>query len=432
MKNKINISKIFLYLYTFILLYMPNLSYYIKINSFILYLIPTMIYILKYLIKRDNKFFKIFQKKPIFIFIILNLAFTIYYALRTMMAGTAFTDFYNLRLLQNIFPIFILIGCCIVYYELDNLQKKKKDKYKFIINVAIIQSLIAVSMIFLPSFRNVAYNIFNNGSTEVNIYIVTSRIYGICDGNYTYSFQIIQSFLALFSLVYAYFYKEKRYALYSIFILISSILNGRTGLIIFFIGCLMLLFYIAFFERKLGMFFKYTILGLTSVIVILFILYKFVPNTYNLIVHAKNDFVSFINENDSTTETFSLVNSVILPETIGDTIFGKGYRIYGNAGISFNDYRNTDIGFVNDIFMAGIFSILLLYMSYIQIGRKTIKQSKKNNFKFERFMTVLLLVCVICSNIKGEVFRSQIQIATILIILLFMLFESVKKCENIQ
>lgn len=432
MKNKINISKIFLYLYAFILLYMPNLSYYIKINSFILYLIPTMLYILKYLIKRDNKFFKIFQKKPIFIFIILNLAFTIYYAFRTMMAGTAFTDFYNLRLLQNIFPIFILIGCCIVYHELDNFQKKKKDKYKFIINVAIIQSLIAVSMIFLPSFRNVAYNIFNNGSTEVNIYIVTSRIYGICDGNYTYSFQIIQSFLALFSLAYAYFYKEKRYALYSIFILISSILNGRTGLIIFFIGCLMLLLYIAFFERKIGMFFKYMILGLTSVIIILFILYKFVPNTYNLIVHAKNDFVSFINENDSTTETFSLVNSIILPETIGDTIFGRGYRIYGNAGISFNDYRNTDIGFVNDIFMAGIFSILLLYMSYIQIGRKIIKQSKKNNFKFERFMTVLLLVCVICSNIKGEVFRSQIQIATILIILLFMLFESVEKCENIQ
>ena len=87
----------------------------------------------------------------------------------------------------------MLIGVCIIYNELDEMNYNKKGKYKFVINVALIQSFIAINMVIIPEFRSIAYNIFYNGSNEINTYISASRLYGICDGDYTYSFQILHS-----------------------------------------------------------------------------------------------------------------------------------------------------------------------------------------------------------------------------------------------
>lgn len=421
---KINLRKIMIYLYAFILIYMPNLSYYIKINSYILFLFPTFIYVFNYIISKNKKFFLILKKKTVSIFIFLNILFTAYFALRTAIAGTSLLDFYNLRILQNIFPIFMLIGVCIIYNELDEMNYNKKGKYKFVINVALIQSFIAINMVIIPEFRSIAYNIFYNGSNEINTYISASRLYGICDGDYTYSFQILHSYLALFAFAYAYFYKEKKYFLYSILILIVTILNGRFGLVIYLIGICSLFFYMIFIEKKVFRFIKYAVIIILSIMLGMIVLEKIVPSTHNVIIHAVNDVLSFVNEKDKTTETYGLINGLVFPDKISNKIFGSGYRLYSNGGFRFGDYRVSDVGFINDIFMSGIFSILLMYGSYLQII-KHLKLSYKDNPKnFEKFMSFILLFSVILANVKGEVFRSLMQIATILIITIFMLLGS--------
>lgn len=424
MKKTINLKLILLYIYAFIVIYIPDLSYYIKVNGVVLFIIFTSVFLIKYMGLKEKDFFKIFSKKPIFIFICLNIVFALYFAIRTAIAGISLLDFYNLRIFQNLIPIFCLVGVCIVYYELDKMKFLKKDKYKFIINVALIQGIIAISMIFIPAFRNVAYNIFYKQSTDINIYISASRLYGICDGNYTYSFQILHSILALFTFYFAYFYKEKKYYLYAVIIFLVTVLNGRTGIIIFLIGLVLLLVYIIIKEQKILKAVQIVIATLTLGIIAYMIIIKFLPNTTTLIMHAINDVISFANENDDTTEVYALVNGIFLPPGIVNKIFGTGYRVYAKYGYNFGFNQSSDIGFVNDFFMGGIFYIILVYYSYLQLIF-IIRRDKTEN-DFEKIMAVTVLISVIISNIKGEVFRSQMQIATILFLLIFMLFKEKK------
>ena len=409
MKNKIKVRLLVLYIYTFILIYFPNLSYYIKINGFILYGIFTIFYLSK--------------------ISILNILFTIYYIIRTMIAGTDLLDFHNLRIIQNLMPVVILLGVIIIYNELENLGYNKKQKYKLIINTATIQGIIAIIMIFLPQFRNVAYNIFYQGNNEINIYISASRLYGICDGNYTYSLQVLSSFLAVFALYYAYFYKEKKCIINSIIILATTVLNGRTGIIIYIVSVILLILYTIFIKKKLLKGIQIIVICLIVIIIGMQLINIFVPSTSLIIQHAINDILNFKNQNNiEETETYMLIEGFIFPNKKIDFIFGCGYRLYDREGINFNDERVSDIGFINDIFMAGIFSIIFLYGGYINIIKSIIKNKTENGF--ERNISITLTLSVILSNIKGEVFRSQMQISTILILLIFMLMESKKYVKN--
>lgn len=424
MKKNINPRVIWIYIYAFIVIYFPNLSYYIKINAFILFGITTMLALFINLTTRKNKIYKYLKMKPIIMFIVLNILFTVYYAIRTMIAGTDVTDFHNLRTIQNLMPILILIGVLLVYCELNELNYDKNKKYKFIINIATIQGIISIAMIAIPGFRNVAYNITYNGSTEVNEYILRSRLYGICDGNYTYSLQVLSSFLATFALYYAIFYKEKKYVINSLIIFSTTLLNGRFGIIIYGVMVLVLIVYVAFIQQKLIKAIS-LILAVTVLTCVVYVLIEqFAPNTMLIIKHAIDDVISTKEYGKEDTETRALLKGIVFPERETDWIFGTGYRIYGRAGTKFQDFRASDIGFINDLFMVGIFSFLFLYGGYLYIARVIIK--KYNKREFERVMTYSLILCVVLSNIKGEVFRSQTQIATILIILIFMVMESIK------
>lgn len=421
-----------LYLYSFILIYMPDLSYYIGISGEPILVASTLILFATMIISKKENLKHTLQNIVILSFIFLNVLFTLYYVIRTGMAGTSLSDVYNLRIVQNMIPVLIIIGVCCVFVKLDEFGYDKKKKYKFIINVGLIQSIIAISMVFIPQFRQIAYNIFYSGSDEINIYIYTSRLYGICDGNYTYSFQILHSFLALFALNYAYFFKEKRCYLYSVLLIIVSILNGRTGLIIYILGIVVTLIYILVKEQKILSFFRLLTVILVFFIVVLFIIKNFMPSTLKIINHAVEDILSFASGTDeSSNETAHLLGSIQVPKGILNNIFGAGYRIYAGLGINYGYYSTSDIGFVNDWFMGGLFSIILLYGSFFILIKNIKKYSEK--LSFENHMSIVLILCMLISNLKGEMFRSEIQIATLLFIFTFLflsLINDIKK--NIQ
>lgn len=426
MKKHINLRSLILYIYAFILIYSPNISYLIKVNNFVLLGCATVLYIFIYMIKREKEFFSYFKKKTIFIFITINILATFYYVIRTLIAGTDLTDFYNMRIIQNLMPIVYLSGALIIYHELNCMNFDKKEKYKFLINVVLIQSLIAISMIFIDSFRDIALNIFYSNH-ESNEYITKSRLYGICDGDYTYSFQILHSILALFILLYAYFYKEKKYIFNSLLALLVTFLNGRFGIIIFAIGLAYFLLYL--FIKKGNFISVMKILFISSIIAIMcfLIIYFFLPNTFVIIEHAYHDILSFINGEKASTETASLVSMIFFPTGLS-IIFGCGFRIFGYKGKAYGFNKCSDVGFVNDAFMGGIIYMTLIYYAYYYIIRRIKSVCKK--FCFERTMCNLLVVSMILANIKGELFRSQLLVANIITLLVFMLLSGGEKNET--
>lgn len=426
MKKNIKLRLLIVYVYAFVLMYSPNLSYLVKIDNFMMFGGVTALYICIYMIRRDKKYFSYFKKKPIFIFIVLNIFATFYYAVRTVIAGTNITDFYNMRIMQNLMPIVYLVGAIIVYYELTSIGFNRKEIYKFIINVVLIQSLISIAMIFIDSFRNIAYNIFYTNH-EFNEYITKSRLYGICDGDYTYGFQILHSVLALFILMYAYFYKEKRYVLYSLLALLVTFLNGRFGIIIFAVGLLYFIIYLFIKSMNVIKIIKILLVSIIIGTLLLLIIYTVLPNTFILIEHAYNDITSFLNEENEISETASLVSMIFFPTGLS-FIFGCGFRIFGYKGEEYGFDRTSDVGFVNDAFMGGIIYMSLIYYGYYYIIRRI--KSFFKGFCFERTMCNLLILSVILANIKGEVFRSQLLIANVITLLAIMLLAGGDKIER--
>ena len=420
---KINLKKIILYLFSFYLLYLPDFTYLIGVNGFVILSIFITLFLLKYLLTKNKKYFSLYKKKSIFLFIVFTVISSLYYMIRTSIAGVSIYDINNLRIIQNIIPIFYLIGCITIYFELDNLNYSKQQKYKFIINVATIQGIIALAMLLIPSLKNIAINIFYQ-SSEFNKYIFQSRLYGICNGDYTYSLQIVHSILALFCLVYMYYYKDKKSLISLIIILMVTFLNGRFGLIIFSVGFIVFILYILLKSmnptKVVNIIFISTVIFATGYYIVL----NYIPNVYKLVEHAILDISSFLSTGDSSTEMYDLVSSFRIPHGLY-LIVGMGYRVFGGAGKMFNyNEKSADIGFVNDLYMGGLIYSFLLYAGYIYMLRKIISFSKK--FSFERIMCNILLVSIILANIKGEVFRSQMIITLLLILLVFMLFEGEK------
>ena len=166
----LNIRKFLLYFFTFFALYLPDFSYCIKLSGFIILIALLLLYIVLKVGSNKNFFNSYLKDKNFVLFIFLFIISTMYYLCRTLQAGTAITDFMNLRIMQGLSPIVYLLIFIIVFDELEAMKYSKKDKYKFIINVGLIQSFFAIAMVVFPPFKNIAINIFNH-THATNIYI---------------------------------------------------------------------------------------------------------------------------------------------------------------------------------------------------------------------------------------------------------------------
>lgn len=78
--------------------------------------------------------------------------------------------------------------------------------------------------------------------------------------------------------------------------------------------------------------------------------------------------------------------------------------MYARGGIQYGETRSSDIGYVNDIFMGGIFYCSILYSGYIILIHRAKKGYSRKTF--ERSYFSLLALSIILINLKGEYFRS--------------------------
>ena len=420
MKTKIRLLLAFIY--SFILIYQPDFSPWIKINNFILCGILTTIYLIINISSKEKSIFKLLKKKPFVIFMIMQFVAMMYFALRTIIAGTAITDIRGLRIVQGLVPIMYLLGALIVNNELNQIGYNKKQKYNFIISLALCQGIIALIMYFIPSIKVISKTIFMNGwTTEINtLYILQNRLHGLCDGDYTYGLQIMHSILALFTIAYAISYKDRKAFIKAIIIFMVTLLNGRFGIIVFGIGFLALLFdYIITSKNPVN---AIKIIAVTLIVGIgmVFFLKGFMPNTYSL---AKEAFLDVNRYTDGTnnTETSHWLSMFIWPAGLS-VIFGCGHRILGEKGLPYGFTKSSDVGYVNDMFMGGFVYITLLYYGYINIIRNILKKIDKACF--ERKATLIVTLGMILANLKGEALRSAILTSGFIVIISLLLINT--------
>lgn len=408
-------------------MYMPNLAYILRINSFVLLALISIPCLVSCFAKKSKIFEEMLKSKVSIVFVFINFIITLYYLAITFYAGTSVTNIFELRIIQNLIPIYYWICSIAIISELKYLRLSNNEILEFIIKVAVLQGIICLLMSFMPFFRNIALNIFYSNHKE-NIYLTRSRLYGICDGDYTYGFQILNSLMALFSITYGICENKKKYYFLAIIILIATFLNGRSGLIIFAISMVVISLYFIFVKKNL---FKSLRLIISLVIIIflsLLIIKNYLPNTYILLEHGVNDVLSFLN-GDNTTESSTLFSDMLFfPENPIKFIFGSGFRVFGKKGYQYGVFRSSDIGYVNDIFMGGIILLFLEFFEYIYAIFIIYKNNSKKHF--EQIACLCILITMLMANFKGELFRSQMLCSTIILLIVAMLFKKNEGAEN--
>lgn len=416
--------KHYLRFYIFVFLYQPSLSFIIGLNSHILFLILSTPIIFNLLVKKDRRILSVLKKKPLASTIILFLIATLYASIRSAMAGASLLTIMT-TVAQGLLPILYLIMALLTNISLSDIGYTKNQKIELVLNTALVQSLIAILMLIFPPLKQLAINIYYGAGAKENIYIISNRIYGICDGDYTYGLQISHAILAITSLVYAYYNKRKRFYLYVPLLLSVTMLNGRTGLLIFIVG--FLIFIIKELFSKKGLSKSLTILACSFCLSfgIIKLLPIVIPSSYGLIKHALNDFSENL-AGESGTETGRYREMYVFPND-AQLVFGEGTRIVGKKGSAVGVNVSSDIGIINDLYLGGLIYTTLIYIAFYRLLLISHSSSKD---QFTTTLLLLLAISALLANLKGEFVRQPLLQTNFMLLISIPLYNSLNEKES--
>lgn len=420
--KKSMLNNVVIYISAFFLIYQPNFHYLIGLDNHIMTLFLVIFLVFLVMFKEKKNILYEMTKKPFCIFAVCCILATMYACIRMGFVKNNINELASF-FFQGISPILYLIGALCIKSLLDGQGYDEKRKINFIINIATIQGIIALIMLMLPQFKQVAIDIYYNGESATNYYITKNRLHGICDGDYTYGLQILHGALSAVTIKYIIEYKEWKKIFNLILVFAVTILNGRTGLVVFILD--LIIMGVGYLRRKNGLikiFFSAPI-----VIVIAFVSINFIrenlPNAYELLMHATNDVLKTIN-GDTGTESSTLLSMFVLP-TGFSLIFGKGFRIFGGKGQEYGYFGRSDVGYVNDLFIGGLVYSAILYGAYIYIGRYVRKTLQGR--MFEKEILFYSVAMMFFANMKGEAFRQPILIIGFITIIILLI--PIKKRE---
>lgn len=357
------------------------------ITSLSFVLIDILLFI--YLILSNIKINDVLQKSGVLKLIIAIFLASLYVGFRAAFSGNDTRIFQNTLIIVQIFYFFEIL--LLMYYKIGY---SKYEIMATFLNVVFIQGIIAVLMLVIPAFHDVALHLYYAGSAE-NIFISSKRIYGI-SSEYTFTTPILNGIFGVIA-VFLSIKKAKVYLTYVPIILMLVLLNGRTGLIVFGIGAIIV---ILKNTRRFGHIIGLLLISGIGVYGVFYLLSIFSPNTYGWILSFFSD-TSNLFQGQATGNYSHL--SMQFPEQ--NIVFGYGYRIYNLNSIvtGITTYQRSDIGYANDLFLGGIVYLLLLYIPIFYY----ILSSNKRSKKFQQTgLPLVLALTLIIADYKGETMRN--------------------------
>lgn len=315
--------------------------------------------------------------------------------------GNAVTTSYSLFiwLLETFFiPIFFI----------HTIIPKYKDYgvFNVLIFLASIAGLISCYMLTDQNFTNfVLGNIIRRPDNEYDFW---TRDFGIAEG-LSSSYGYIQGVMASLCLLYGRWRKE--YYLFFFIIVISALINARTGIISVIIT-LLYLFFKSSVKVKVYFSVGATIIGivLMSVIADYYDEYaKTLDNVFSFFT-STIDFVFYNEKNDYYA---SLDQFLQLPDTVSGVIFGQGITLFGAESRD-----STDIAYVNQIFIGGLIYLMGLLIIQFYIYRKMLILSTR------KYLPILLLIMALLINFKGLDFCISESYSRFVALLFFILLHN--------
>lgn len=420
-KKNFNLVKIVILL--FIVLFAPPIIPYININiplSFISILIIYTKYkqTAKKLIcnKYVNNFIKYYC-----IFVLFLIPYILFRELfNNIGLNPLLLTIYRFFLLCPVYLINLLLIFCIA--KTNTISSKKL--IQMALYAFVIQSILSIICLLIPDVRNYFVSLMiRNESNDILFtgWQLERRFYGFSN-NLLDTFGLGVGIAATIP-----FYLEKKVtigsAILSFTILISTILNSRTGILIYIIG---LGFYILYnllssknILRTIKKYLEIIILAFIIIFILRIVLLQISAKTLIWIEEGFSGLFSVFsgdsaNAADSMGRLFDS-ESWILPNNIIDLLFGRGHVIYSGIG----GIAKSDVGYVNDIWLVGILGLPFFYLPFFYLYKSLYKQ----NSLILKFLSIFFLTSFLVFNVKGMVIAYNtgiaIQLYIIFSILLF-------------
>lgn len=333
-------------------------------------------------VHRFSKYISLFKKE-----LVLLLILIVYSAFEFLSTGEPNTVRLHIVGLMEYFVLPFFLICCIKAYDSEN--RGSFIKYMLIIGcVGAIITTACVSSSSVNEYIRLSFNKAVLDSTDDYRANTMYRGFGISEA-LTYSYGIIQGMFFVIALFYL---KQNRWVLpITIFILLSAVLNARTGIVVAAAGLILYFIY----SKKNSTF---------LVVVSLFILVLFNISWILDLVGVGSqtlDWLSlFMNEADSIFTNASLTASdttsymfkdmLIFPRNMTEWLVGCGYDVYWQTG------RRSDLGWIIQLNFGGI-PYLLLELTLLCYMYKRLK---KRGFKN---IAMFFAIAFIISNTKGPV-----------------------------
>lgn len=337
----------------FYLLYLPDFSLFFKFLKPSLVVFTFAVFHLLIMWKRIVNY--IINTKLISVFFFYILSF-IYLLIVVIMREGQWNS-----IISNMTGIAQMINICAIALLLKDRHYDYKEMIRFLIYIGLVQAFFCIIMFYFPEAKEFANALYlQNDETGTLLSIVGDRVYGV-SSNYTFLLPVTMSFIAYIAIVFAFCCNEKKFYIYGVILLWTSLMNGRTGIYICFTLILLLPFY--FMLKK----YKFT----TSILLIcggilfgsltIYLLNKMMPEKIEWALNGLRDFVGALKGDEYSGNMKALADKMVFFPNGSGFIFGEGHRVFGTIGIE-TVGKHSDIGYINDIYKGGIFYYLLFYI----------------------------------------------------------------------
>lgn len=383
--GKSRIKDILIVLLMFLFIYYPPI---ITVNTLHILAVISYVYILSksYLISTVQKEFHNFGF-ILFIFFYLSIV--------CILTGNMTNSLGTFVWFFEVIPI--------AYMLVDMIQKNKSENrtasvWNYLIAAGMLQAGISIFAFAVPSFQSIIIQrMLAYGFKDVVLKMSGHRMYGF---SYTMAFAmpVVQAILAA-ACVYKAFVKNIAYMIAAPLLLFSSIINARVGLVVFLISFIIALFASAKISFK-------NIVALCIICVMIFWIPKLFTHflqgtkTFDWLETGITSITDFIFENDTSGEYINYATNAEKYRVPSGISFFFGT---GNISTRGNINYASDVGFINDMWLGGIFYIIPLLFYFI---KRTYQMTEfyylKNSFKnVSGIITVIMFLLV---NIKGRCF----------------------------
>lgn len=396
-KDKMVIQKsysIFCIIYIYIFLYSPVLNG-IPIPT-PLFLLPVTYVFFFNKIRVISRFFLLFKTEITILFVLLIYVF--------------FLDFiygrnvYFTHVFYYIFEVFPLS-----YFIVDFFLKKsdKESFFKLLILVGAIAAAISVLSYLSPSINNfLAYFLKGNDLTDSSL----GRNYGFASG-FLYPYPLCQGIVAVLALKMM--SVNKIYIIPFLLIFFSIVINARIGLLPIVLYLLMNLKFKSIIYS--GLFIFSFIIANTAG---LFSKYQELIDWNLIMFYDSSDY--FFNTNygiygsDGSFFTFIIENFLVYPSTTFGWIFGELREVFSDP------IKNSDIGYINDLIYGGLILVILIMFFFFKISMRLWQIKGKESKLFAMLFFGVFLI----ANIKGEFFRPSPANRVIMLIFVYLIYNS--------